>query len=56
MKIQEVPLGYAFNHGIKGECTVINKTKRTITVKHKFGTTKVSYRSNKDAIFSVADF
>ena len=56
MKIQEVPLGYTFNHGIKGECTVINRTKRTITIIHKFGKTKVSYRSNSDAIFSVADF
>lgn len=55
MKIQDVEIGYKFNHRIKGECTVIDRTKRTITVIHKFGKTKVTYR-NSDAYFSVSDF
>jgi hypothetical protein len=55
MKISEVPIGHKFEHGIKGECTVIDKSKRTITVKHKFGKTKVTYRYS-DATFSPSDF
>lgn len=54
MKINEIEIGYKFQHGIKGECTVIEKTKRTITIKHKFGTTKSTYRSN-DASFRITD-
>lgn len=55
MKISEVELGFKFNHGVKGECTVIGKTKRSITISHKFGKTKVTYR-NSDTYFSPADF
>lgn len=55
MKISEVELGFKFNHGIKGECTVIDKTKRTITIRHKLGKTKVTYRSS-DVTFSPSDF
>jgi len=55
MKISEVEIGHKFDHGIKGECEVINKTKRTITIKHKFGTTKTTYRYS-DAYFSPSDF
>lgn len=55
MKIQEVKIGFKFQHGIKGECEVIDKTKRTITIKHKFGTTKTTYRYS-DAYFSPSDF
>jgi hypothetical protein len=55
MKISEVQIGQKLNHGVKGEMTVINVTKRTITVSHKFGTTKVTYRSS-DVNVSVSDF
>ena len=55
MKISEIQLGFKFQHGIKGECTVIDKTKRTITVIHKFGKTKTTYRYS-DATFSPSDF
>ena len=39
MKISEVKIGQKFDHGVKGEMTVIDVTKRTITVVHKFGKT-----------------
>ena len=55
MKIQEVQIGQKINHGVKGEMTVINVTKRTITVAHKFGKTKVTYRSS-DANVYASDF
>lgn len=55
MKIEEVKLGFKFEHGLKGECIVIDKTKRTITVIHKFGKTKVTYNSS-DSYFSCSDF
>lgn len=55
MKLEEIEIGFKFNHGIKGECVVIGKTKRTVTVKHKFGTTKVTYRTS-DVNISPSDF
>jgi hypothetical protein len=55
MKQSEVKIGFKFDHGIKGECTVTDRTKRTITIKHKFGKTKTTYR-HFDAIFSPTDF
>lgn len=55
MKISEVQIGQKINHRVKGEMTVINVTKRTITAKHKFGKTKVTYRSS-DANVSASDF
>ena len=55
MYIHQVLIGFKFQHGKKGECTVIDKTKRTITVIHKFGKTKVTYRYS-DARFSPSDF
>lgn len=55
MKISEVQLGHKFESNHKGECEVISKTKRTITVRHKYGTTKVTYRYS-DAYFSPSDF
>lgn len=55
MKISEVEIGFKFQHGEKGECTVTDKTKRTISVKHKFGKTKTTYRYS-DAYFSPSDF
>jgi len=55
MKIQEVEIGFKFKHGEKGECIVVKKTKRTITVKHKFGTTKTTYHYS-DPDFSPSHF
>lgn len=55
MKQSEVEVGFEFDHGIKGKCTVINRTKRTITIKHEHGTTKVTYR-HFDTTFSPTDF
>ena len=55
MKLSEVPLGYKFEHGLKGECIVIDKTPRTITIIHKFGKTKVLY-TNGNATFYPSDF
>ena len=55
MKQSEIEIGFKFEHGTKGECVVIDRTPKTITVKHKFGTTKTSYRY-KDAYFSPSDF
>lgn len=55
MNQSEVKIGFEFEHGIKGNCRVINRTPKTITIKHNFGTTKVSYRY-KDTIFSPSDF
>lgn len=55
MKISEVKVGFKFEHGIKGGCVVIEKTPRTITIKHKLGTTKTTFRY-KDDYFSPSDF
>lgn len=55
MKISEVEIGFKFEHGLKGECTVIDKTKRTITILHSVGKTKVTYK-HSDAYFSPSDF
>lgn len=55
MYIHQIEIGYKFQHGIKGECVVIDKTKRTITIRHKLGTTKTTYRYS-DARFSPSDF
>jgi len=55
MYIHQVEVGFKFQHGEKGECVVIDKTKRTITIKHKFGTTKTTYRY-ADSRFSPTDF
>lgn len=55
MKQSEVYIGFKFDHGIKGECIVIDRTKRTITIKHKFGKTKTTY-NYVDIEFSPTDF
>jgi hypothetical protein len=55
MKISEVPIGYKFNHGLKGEGIIIDKTKRTLTAKFEHCTTKVTYKYS-DLIFSGSDF
>ena len=55
MKLLEIEVGFNFEHGIKGKCTVINKTPRTVTIHHELGTTKVTYRSS-DVYFSPSDF
>lgn len=44
MYIHQVELGFKFQHVDKGECLVIAKSKKTITIKHKFGTTKLTYK------------
>lgn len=55
MKQGTIPVGFKFQHGEKGECTVIARTKRTITITHKKGKTKVTYRQT-DSYFSPSDF
>ena len=55
MKIADLKIGFKFEHGIKGQCVVIATTPRTITIKHKLGTTKTTYRSS-DEFFSPSDF
>ena len=55
MKISEVKEGFKFEHRIKGQCVVIATTPRTITIKHKLGTTKTTYRYS-DETFSPTDF
>lgn len=55
MRISEVEVGFKFEHGIKGDCVVIAKTPRTITIKHKLGTTKTTFKY-KDDYFSPSDF
>lgn len=55
MKQSEIPIGFKFEHGEKGECTVTARTKRTITITHKKGKTKVTYRFT-DTYFSPTDF
>ena len=55
MKISEIEVGFKFNHGIKGECVVIGKTKRTITIVHSLGKTKVTFKRD-DVDFSPSDF
>jgi len=55
MRISDVEIGFKFDHGIKGECIVIDKTKRTITMLHDVGKTKVTYK-HADADFSPSDF
>jgi len=54
MKQSEVEIGFKFDHGIKGECTVIDRTKRTITIKHRFGKTKTTY-NYVDTVF-ISEF
>lgn len=55
MKVQDVPIGYKFQHGLKGEGVIIARTPRTLTAKFPKSTTKVTYRYlNSD--FSPADF
>lgn len=55
MKISEIKIGFKFEHGIKGVCIVVDKTPRTITIKHRLGITKTTFR-HKDAYFSPSDF
>lgn len=55
MKISEIEVGFKFDHGIKGECTVIDRTKRTITIMHSIGKTKVTF-NRTDVDFSPSDF
>lgn len=55
MKIDKIEIGFKFQHGVKGECIVVDRTKRTITVQHKFGTIKTTYK-HADAYFSPSDF
>ena len=55
MRQSEVEIGFKFDNGIKGECTVIDRTKRPITIKHKFGKTKTTYKY-VDTEFSPIDF
>ena len=52
--IQDIQLGEKLNHPSRGTGEVINRTKRTITIKWPFSTQKVSYRTN-DARFNVCD-
>lgn len=55
MKIQEIQIGFKFNHHLKGEGVIIAKTKRTLTAKFDGVTTKVTYRTS-DANFNSFDF
>lgn len=55
MKISEIEVGFKFNHGVKGKCIVIDRTKRTITIIHSFGKTKVTFKRD-DVAFSPSDF
>ncbi len=52
--IADVQIGQKFEHGTKGEITCTDKTKRTLTFIHKFGKTKVTYRTY-DAYFYASD-
>jgi hypothetical protein len=52
MKISEVKIGQKFDHRVKGEMTVIDVTKRTVTVVHKFGKTKITYRHSDENVFA----
>lgn len=55
MKIQDIPIGYKFNHHLKGQGVIIAKTKRTLTAKFHGVTTKITYR-HSDATFTPFDF
>jgi hypothetical protein len=55
MKISEIEVGFKFEHGTKGECVIILRTPRTITIKHRLGTTKTTFKY-KDDYFSPSDF
>jgi len=55
MKISELKINDKLQHGVKGEMTVVDVTKRTVTFVHKFGTTKITYRNN-DANVYPSDF
>ncbi|QQO97080.1 hypothetical protein Nekkels1_75 [Cellulophaga phage Nekkels_1] len=53
--IQDIKLGEKFNHGEKGDGVVIDKTRRTITIKYERSTCKCTYKYN-DAYFHISDF
>lgn len=53
--IQDIEVGYIFNHPRKGEGVITKKTKRTLEASFRASTVKVTYRYN-DAYFSPSDF
>lgn len=53
--ISDVPIGHKFMSSTKGQGTIIDKTKRTLTARFKYCTTKVTY-NKADCEYPLREF
>ena len=53
MKLIDLETGQTFAHPLKGDCTISNVTKRTLEYVHKYGKTKVTFKSSTEDFLIV---